>query len=1060
MTFDRDEPNGTPDSNAAPAGDHLTTAFQNLFERAGQKVLTEAAPQVRVWVANDGPDASEYGRIMLSREAAAFDGQLTGVIDQDSPLLTANVSIKSGSAANDNVIWVGSDDEDDNQLGVYGRDPSAATLPNGDTVVAWIGEDTIVHAKLVSGASTLSASDKTAAPADGRLNALLADLGSAAAQAGGKAGRVAITSLGESGFAAVWTCEFALTSVLMGQIFVLAPAAAHDATARGGGHSAWSVRDLGAHTIPHKDVAFSIHGSHAGTVAVSFHSDSNGGADAATVVLGIAGTDDLPLSLNSGNHEGSNHSISYATVTHAENGAAGRDDSSDDSEAPAQPAANPAAADRDHSASASPHHSDVPATSDETVIVSESFTIAGGNTDTVQQIAPKVTVSDDGHPTELHVVPHGSPGSPAQIFITPLNEHGQANGPSAEVTDNALVSDPDRPELDLSPDLTGTQHGVAVVWVEHPGSDSNAAARLAVQAFDGNGEPLSNQFVSVAVAEAAGATFSGLSVGFAEADSGGDGVLGVVWVQNADANGYGCIDVQMFSVPNDDDQALQETGQETGSGGLVALGEDGISGRDDDAPFQLTSDGDGVVGRSPQVEGLEHGQLAIAWVEEREAWHGNGVIHGVILIPGQPDQSVELDLSAYMPNGIAPGTDPVLTSDDAGDIIIGWIQSALSGGGYEAAAAIYRSQGHGNWLAPATAAILSHFDAPPRDLAIAVSGHGDDLSLVVAWHDEANGVSAVRYDIGEGQAGDVFSVHTDSGQDDGGGLGLADLGHGQVLIVYADNNGTDSDIAGNVLDLNAHTESNSSGPGSGGDSSNDGNSGSGSRSHGSDEATALPSPELALSFALVDFDTDLIHITAPCDGGAAVAATTTGGLTEALYANAPTASDVASLEAYATASNATDGSNSNCNTSSSSNSGSDSSQGSGSGAGSSDLHDLSSISSSGKGSEYDDGDNNPGSGNGHGGSNYDHTADNDNGGDGALGFASGYGNDIGDYMTAEEQAALVPEPISILFEALQFANAFSDTANDDVMIFDGSNVVTISQLRPLDQNDPRFDGLG
>ncbi|MEQ1669358.1 MAG: hypothetical protein ABL893_00730, partial [Hyphomicrobium sp.] len=78
-------------------------------------------------------------------------------------------------------------------------------------------------------------------------------------------------------------------------------------------------------------------------------------------------------------------------------------------------------------------------------------------------------------------------------------------------------------------------------------------------------------------------------------------------------------------------------------------------------------------------------------------------------------------------------------------------------------------------------------------------------------------------------------------------------------------------------------------------------------------------------------------------------------------------------------------------------------------------------------------------------------------GDTSLMFAGGFGNDIGDYLSEDEQAASVPEPISILFEALQFANAFDEASNSNVLIFDTGNVVTISQFRLIDMNDPKYD---
>ena len=116
--------------------------------------------KITAWIAPDENAPPGCGRIMLTRPGGAVDQpdpvavvpsgfsflkKMFGVLAPDSPTVAGNIAIKSKSAANDNVFWVG--DEEDDGDGVYGSDVDAATLTDGSSVVAWIGPDRVVHAK-------------------------------------------------------------------------------------------------------------------------------------------------------------------------------------------------------------------------------------------------------------------------------------------------------------------------------------------------------------------------------------------------------------------------------------------------------------------------------------------------------------------------------------------------------------------------------------------------------------------------------------------------------------------------------------------------------------------------------------------------------------------------------------------------------------------------------------------------------------------------------------------------------------------------------------------------
>jgi hypothetical protein len=707
-------------------------------------------------------------------------------------------------------------------------------------------------------------------------------------------------------------------------------------------------------------------------------------------------------------------------------------------------------------------------------------------------------------------------------------------------------------------------------------------------------------------------------------------MVAVTWIAQPDCNGYGTLQSQLYelvevddhsssasgpgpdaptseaaasdSTSSDptsaeaeqtDDVATESSGSSDTSGSshleLVALGGDGDDAVDGAPALHLNATGEEIIARSPSIEGLSDGALAVTWVEHGQSDTGADieVVQGAIVTPGQETPNVDIDLGDLMPNGIAEGTEPVITSDAAGDLIIGWIQNALSGG-YEAASAIYAHTAPGKWLPPSVVHILETFEELPRDFAISVSGSGKDMSLVVAWRDADDNVSAVAYDVDIGKKGIKYELQSDHDHNDGSGLALAQLGDGQMLAVYASSDGTDSDISGAIFAVSdAATDAQPSNAAACEDNSNSGSSsdncgsGSGSRDEQANEMVAATVTKLVVTVAasqqadsasdaspdevagtslplnghaidsdaaanpcvetvvlgsdiVVDFSGDQIIFPTPVDDAApqssdtvsdtSDSATVTTGEPTGLDATGdqaadssavvstndchsdddddhapsagvaqqvkssescapPTLADVAALEALA---DDTTGSTT------SSNSGSGSS---GSGSCGSDGDKSSSISvaltaddcdNSGKGksgSDDDDDRSSSGSGSGRSGScggRNDNIANDDDDGagvtissvandnststtatleftDAGLAFSSGYGNDIDDFITPEEQAALVPETITTLFDALQFANAFNDASNADVIVFDGANVVSITTLDLTQNTAPKFD---
>ncbi|MEQ1653935.1 MAG: hypothetical protein ABL897_15740 [Hyphomicrobium sp.] len=1037
---------------ASVVDDPLHAAFEALlFGDSETSLLIEPRTHVRVWVANDDTAPAGFGRIMLSRESDTVAlTELSGVLDRDGPQINANPAIASGHAANDNTIWIGSGG--DTIAGVYGRDPSVAVLDNGDALVAWIGADDGVHAAL------LAAGDDANAVADrSKLDHVLAGLSDAAAASGGKAGRVVVTPAGQFSFAALWTTEFALNSVLMGTLLTLTPsAAASDGDSSG--HVTWTLQDIPARPVPPHTSAFDVALTGDGTLSVTF-TDDNGGSETITIAdwSGSAGDDTV---------DADDSGLVATAGAQSPLTAPSSDGATDD---PAQIVSSEGAGVAESAADHSGNDDGIVPP----ITVIETTTIAGGANDTVQQVRPDIAISGDGSPTALHIVPGPALGDPVTIIITPLDQHGHASGQPVVVTSNAIIHDTDHPTLDVTPDIAGTSDGVAVAWVARQGQGEATVKALQIQAFDGDSQPLSSAPVTVVQAHGERASFSDVATGYSErteasgnsggADHGqgtdgesadGGGLLAVAWVQDASADGYGTISAQLFSVTSSDDS---DAGH-----GLTAVGEDGRSGGDDDGPFQLSCGADDgnsdALGRAPQIEGLGDGALAVAWVEHESGNSGHEVVRGVVMTPCYDEASTDLDLAPLMPRGIASGTSPILASDSVGDLIVAWMQAALAGG-YEAASAIFRHGDDGQFTPPTAAMILNHFDSIPEDFAIAVSGSGDDISLVLAWRDDDNNVAAVRYDVETDRASPEFTVYTDDDHNDGGGLGLANLPDGELLVVYATNDGSDSDISATLLDIDGGSNS---GSGKSGDADREDNSGRGNASDRSDSDTIVSSSSENSGKGSncdegrsADSDRENSARESSIDDDNSDSGKSDSSGSGSQKSGNDSASAVANYDndlIQFLVDDAEDGSEQTAIVFSWTSTDSDEAPGSQTGSGAiAALEAFAQLADETAGGASDQADTGGG----------DAVPANDNVaaayGDATLAFVGGYGNDITDYISAEEQAASIPEPIALLFEALQFANAFDDAANNDVLVFDMTNVVTISQFQTADAMDSRFD---
>jgi hypothetical protein len=265
----------------------------------------------KAWIVADADAPAGCGRIMFSRVtdpsggpnaiAAVSSGisllkTMLGVLSPDSPQIAGNFAIKTKSAANDNVFWVG--DEDGNG-GVFGSDVDAASLADGSSVVAWIGPDRIVHAKHIPAEHDPqgSSADDAASLAQSReINELLSDLGGAGQRAGNADGRVKVTSFGQNGVAALWIADFGFTAALMGKLYLLQQETGGDAgtESQATRSAGWAVTDFSPVAVPRFASNISVEVSEDGRISVSYQSEpgDNGSVFSISTGTGVIAGDE------------------------------------------------------------------------------------------------------------------------------------------------------------------------------------------------------------------------------------------------------------------------------------------------------------------------------------------------------------------------------------------------------------------------------------------------------------------------------------------------------------------------------------------------------------------------------------------------------------------------------------------------------------------------------------------------------------------------------------------------------------------------------------------------
>lgn len=970
--------------------------FENVADGAPD------AGSIRVWVEPDQNAPAGCGRIMVSREGEGGDSypsilsaaipfltRIFGILSQDSPRIASNFAIRSHSVANDNSFWLG-EEATDGSDGVFGSDVDAATLANGDAVVAWVGDDEKVHARLFP---TGNDADVSSAVSNANLNELLADLGEAGQGTANGPGRLKLVPLGQNGFAAFWLAELGLTAALVGKA-ILSQVSPAEAGEGGGPVNVWTLGDLPPVLVP----------KGANGVAAKVSADG-----AIKVAVSVDGAEDVHVNL---------------AIVQGADGTGGVQLAFADDQAKAPPADGV-----DELVTLVAHGSGaaIGATDhgvqDGTIGVSLSGQVSQGQDGPSSEVTskesggslfsgtpPVIVFTQGGIAIAVEVKPGAEPET-STIQFSIVGKDGL--GTPTIVTDHAITHDAENLALDLQPAVTGTADGISLAWLEATDTAGAPGLALKLQSYDSDGHAESGTPATVAVSSDTVTSISDFAITYlgngahhqesdehsnsatsfaaalgdsqdqgdgesAAPDSGEESISGgaadnasasiaseasggsaasgggvepsiaVVWVQNADADGYGSIMGQLYGIAESDkaENTTSDDEGDCGCGQLVALGCDGELGGGSDEAFAVDDDGtegSGATGRAPSVASAGENAIVVTWVQETSAGSGVEVVGGIILNTGENASFASLDLADLMPQGLVAGTDPQVITTDDGDIVISWVQAGNSGG-FDAAAAVYERGQSGAWIKPDGALLLSHFDDVPTGLQLSLTD-GNTPKIVVTWQEDGNTVTGQKFDLDGQSTGHEFSYSASeesggsgSGSDSSGGDGMsaAILPDGQLLVVFSGEDQSQSGISAVIVSID----------GALGD--------------------ALPTSSSTSALAVIDEANDqiVINLSGTGDSGTAVP-------------------DLAAASAAAADGGSTGG----------------------------DVN----------------------------------ASDN-------LIFVPGFGNDISDYVDEQQmfdEQAPSHDAIADAFDALQYANALNDSINMEVITFDATNVVVIRDFETL-----------
>jgi hypothetical protein len=734
-------------------------------------VRAEGAPGFNVikLYASDGAPTSEHvGRAGFSNHSPSVSGPTSSMQGDASARVISVAWIESApgdssgvgrvmwqrftadlAPANDNATSVA----ELNDVGALGCEPAVAGLAGGETLVTWIGADGTAHGRLYPPDDFSVNGEADAAYA--AVNASLAELGPTAhAPDGGR--RLQVTETRPGNLAVMWLALADHGFVVRGSMFStpLAPSTDGDSD---GGLTATPIAEV--RLPPGFAGAFSLQGAGDGSADVIVRYTDASGNVALVRRIDVSGSD-------------------------GEVGRAGPEFVAD-SELAAQ-----ATAPDVRTALAGP-------ASPEEGVHAETPQAAGDQTEPVSLMLdmtdalegePIVTATQGGFAVTWQEL--GTTEDAVAIRIAMFDANGVPrplpDGSTViTIADNALAA--------VKPSVVDVDSGIAAAYVD---ADEGS---LVVKAYDDGGTLIGQDVVD----DGASGGISEISLGSSSSgDTGEENELAVVYVRDDhdDQPDYGSIMLQRYRLPGEGD-----------SDGLVALGGDGETGGND-APVALTNEPDAdpttcedVQGRAPSVTGLDHGELAIVWVENDGA---RETIRGRVLEAGG-GQVLQIDLTGLLQDsGIARGTEPILLANADGDILVSWLQrNGEDDDAYVVMAALYEAAGENQWIAPELPMRLQSFDEEPKDFFVTWSD-SDGSAIDVTWRADSSGsgsgkgLLSQRFDLDGNDVGKLSRVPpADGDQISTEGLSAAGLVNGQIVVVYAEQGKRgDLDLAAHVVD--------------------------------------------------------------------------------------------------------------------------------------------------------------------------------------------------------------------------------------------------------------------
>lgn len=714
------------------------------------------------------------------------DSLIAHILDYALPtpaLTPVGLNMLEALTANDNAIWVGNDDGD----GALGTEVAGTHLPGIGTVVAWIGEDRIIHAKLVSADVNIDGSAVPVGPEKQRLDdSMLASLGSAGLANGQGSGRLAVVATAKNTFTALWVADFGFTAALMGKAFTFAePTQRQEAESHGTATPDFTALHLPPVRITGSVQSFDVTVSAAGETVIDVE---------VTTEAGDIEMSSFALAFNNGEAElkatkvndasDSAQPQSIAVVSNlapATNGdatnATGTDSAGLEDDTDVSVALVPA------SSTASPllfGGLNQPPTAGFDGV---DGTISGQPESHSPALIPTLVrlpvALSSGGSAALNFEPGNSAGTGRlTVEITPANNATTDQPSTVVVADNVILQDAGRPDLDVAPVLFSTGDDIAVSWVaaEEPAGGDATVRSLNVgiitppSSFPSDDEPVLEIVTLLTTTEP-----------ISDIDLAGQDTPGaspqwtVAWVQNANIDGYGSLNLRnILKDFEDGDGKVSDhnslTASKSEQGGLdgtvapspaaslagpsvgetvseIAASNLTLGVTPDVAPDTSNSGYSHWIGaksgrllderaRAPDVSVVAEGALAVSWLSQGTPDDPGNTVH-IMLLSNELETVHRFDLNTQISGRIGGTYGPQIVTNGDGEFLVGWLREA-DGDGYEAVAVTLHYAADLGWIMQPQPAVIATFEDDPKDLQFRSLEKLGETQIVLQWKDSGD----------------------------------------------------------------------------------------------------------------------------------------------------------------------------------------------------------------------------------------------------------------------------------------------------------------------------------